>query len=455
MQKLIWTILLVAVCNLLLGQEEYYPDSDLSIVRVEIQPERVTLKPGETVQFSFRAFDAKGEEVPAGFSWAFNGGTLRQNGTYTAGDQPGEYILEAQVSTGVKASAAITIVDITGGASRKVAKVTITPNSVVLWPGERQKFEFAAFNDKGKSLSVGYRISFSGGEMDYQSVYTAGNRPGKYKIRVQTEDGQQSDAEIIIVLQGAVKPTPGTPASSTPAAQSQTSATSAGQTPATSQPADSSDQATAGTSTQPANPTQVDAPTAPETKPIAEPATTKPAATSMAPGKLARFALVPSKIRVRPSGKCKFQLIATDDQGRKVAARISWLYRGGRLDSDGVFTAGIVSGQYPIIATSDTGLVAKALVGIIEGTVPETPYWIELEPPDVTLKPGEQQKFQYKLTDESGNPVQSETIQWDYLGGTFDSATLLYTAGTEIGSFYLEAFITENVRTRAHIEIKP
>ncbi len=558
--KIFFLFLILISCNAYLVAQDF-PDSDASIVQVKIAPSQVTVKPGEKVQFSFHAIDRDGHEIPAAFSWSFSGGTLEQIGPdclYTAGNVPGEYELRAEISTGVYGIARITILDLTPPSAKKVDKIIITPDVVMLKPGQVQKFDFCAYNNLGRKMYTSFKISFGGGQMDGKGNYTAGDRLGKYKLTVRSEDGVQASADIIISHDTPVissnsnpnqeKPQPTTSNAAIPSRieitpkskilmvgescqfkfailnnESQPVAGSlqiytpggtidgegiytAGKTPgdyvihaqtdnkvfaraeikivesipttpdvetpakpvlipqAPKLPTEST-QTTNQVPQTPESPKQIatEQPTSTNdsstginyTTPIAKPESVSSKIETTNPsGKLVKFAITPNRLRLRPGEKRKLYLIATDSQGRRVPTSVEWSYRGGILDNDGTFTAGMVSGQNLIVAQSDQGLTAKAIIAILSESKDEMPYWIELEPNVIKLKPGQKQKFECRLTNDSNKVIKNVDIQYEAMGGEFDPETMIYTAWDESGDYYLEAFVSDNIRMRAHIEIK-
>lgn len=350
-----WMTIIICVVLMLIpiaAQQDVFPDSDRFIVKVEISPAEVTLQPGETAHFSFKGFDAQGYEIPVAFSWSFTGGQLRQDGTYTAGDVPGDFELKAEISTGIFGIAKIKILDVGGANSQKVAKVLVVPASITLKVGEKQKFEFMAQNGAGKKVSCAFRVSYSGGVLENHEgtnyYYTAGARPGQYQIRIQTAEGYTATADITIVPTDANVPTSPTATSpNKPATSPSDSSTLSHEQPTVSAPKDA----------------------------------------------------VPARIEVTPASKvlmpgqtCQFQFAIYNQKGDLIPGAMRVFASGGLVDDHGVYTAGKQPGKYTLAAWIENAgkerIVGRAEIEIVAdaskiaaGTTANT------EPKDVPVAP--------------------------------------------------------------------
>ena len=80
---------------------------DISLVAVG--PEAVELRPGETAQFFAAGYHATGIRLWFMPRWSATGGTVNQQGLYTAGSVPGDYTVTACRITGVCGSATVKI----------------------------------------------------------------------------------------------------------------------------------------------------------------------------------------------------------------------------------------------------------------------------------------------------------------------------------------------------------
>lgn len=592
-------MLLFCLCSLLLSPLalcQITPDSDYSIVAIKIIPQQATMKVGEKVHFQFIGIDGHGNKIPVAFQWRFGGGSLTWDGYYTAGNRPGDYEIEAIIpTTGLSAKAKIHILP-ERNIVRYLDRVEITPNFVTLTPGEKTKFQFAAYDNLGDKMSAAMNMRYSGGEMTATGEYTAGQKPGEYSIEVSTQEGKSATAKIVIAdnsynkssywenksfeekkhhhqhrphishkttisvepaqvsllpnqecnftvtfknefnetvqkeynievgggtltsdgvtytagnVPGDYRYTVKLPTGETgyaditikqaphmkpmqpkPHHHSMQPQTSNAEpvylevTPANIQLKSGEQQdftikaydiyhkptKLSGCSIQfnggtlsPDGKTYTAGPkegkfyyavTMGKLEARANITVINPYAVKLPAdrGKLATLEIDPKKVRVAPSGQCKFKVIAKDKYGNPANASISWSYRGGRMQPDGTFTANYLPSQNLVIARSGD-LEARAIVAIVPENVAINSFlWIELTPMKVKLRPGEQCKIECKITNDDDYPVRPRT-KWECTGGTFDPYTMTYTAGKEHGDFYVEAIVNDYVRARVSIEI--
>jgi hypothetical protein len=76
--------------------------------RIEVNPAQVTLRPGQTQQFSAAGFDQNGEPVAISPAWSATGGTITPGGLFTAGEAGGAYTVQAVVDT-ITGAAGVTV----------------------------------------------------------------------------------------------------------------------------------------------------------------------------------------------------------------------------------------------------------------------------------------------------------------------------------------------------------
>jgi len=80
------------------------------LTQIEIVPDSVTLEPGQNQQFTASGSDAYGNRVDILFLWEATGGTIDQDGLYTAGNEDGQFVVTAtDPVTSLQDQAAVTI----------------------------------------------------------------------------------------------------------------------------------------------------------------------------------------------------------------------------------------------------------------------------------------------------------------------------------------------------------
>lgn len=111
---------------------------------------------------------------------------------------------------------------------------------------------------------------------------------------------------------------------------------------------------------------------------------------------------------------------------------VTWSATGGTIDASGVFTAGDVSGNFVVVATSDAD---PGIADTAEVTV-DASVSVAIDPANVTLGVGTTRQFVAAVTG-TGN----QAVIWSATGGTYTISgdTLTYTAGQVTGSYEVRA----------------
>ncbi len=83
-----------------------------SVAKLVLTPDEISLYPGQKNQFFASAYDADGNKVPCALTWSAEGGDISKDGIYTAGNQPGEFILQITTENNIKAKAKINVINV-------------------------------------------------------------------------------------------------------------------------------------------------------------------------------------------------------------------------------------------------------------------------------------------------------------------------------------------------------
>ncbi len=161
--------------------------------RIALEPASAELKPGQTVRFQAKVFDAVGRGLNLQPQFRADGGVVAADGTFTAGDKPGDrfrvhaYLEDPQLS----ASAEVRILAID-------YRIEVSPSRTVVAPLERVTFKSTLLAD-GKRVDVwpwSFRYEADAGRFE-ESVYRAPEKAGTYEIRVSHEHGKAT-AEVVV-----------------------------------------------------------------------------------------------------------------------------------------------------------------------------------------------------------------------------------------------------------------
>jgi hypothetical protein len=133
---------------------------------LRLSPAESTLQFGETLQFSAQA---PGVENPT-FTWEATGGDIDQDGLFTAGFVPGDFLVTVTLQeTGDSSGASVTI---------EGTAITITPGNITLSPGETAQFSAEVLGPANTNVIW----TAEGGSIDATGLYTAGDSPGDFFV---------------------------------------------------------------------------------------------------------------------------------------------------------------------------------------------------------------------------------------------------------------------------------
>jgi hypothetical protein len=217
--------------------------------RIVVSPDPATVKVGETIAFTAKAYRRNGSKVKKlGLKWSAAGGTVDPAGVFTADSVPGSYSVIATNTAGTVADTAkVTVegttalpgpptppdpgtpvpptpvptppVDTTLVPSPPVPtppgpptpaahpKVILTPASVSLIVGKTKQFKAYGRTASGDSVGIDVTYKVTGGTITKSGLYTAGKQTGTFKV-VATSNGAADTSLVTLMPVPAPSPTP-------------------------------------------------------------------------------------------------------------------------------------------------------------------------------------------------------------------------------------------------------
>jgi hypothetical protein len=154
-----------------------------TLARVVVSPGSVNLPVGGSQAFTATGYDTNGNVMSGlAFTWSASaGGTITQQGVFTAGTVPGIYSNNvAATSSGISGYASVTVT------APILASIVVSPRRVNLQVGGSQAFTATGYDTNGNVMS-GLAFTWSataGGTITQQGVFTAGTVPGNYNNNV-------------------------------------------------------------------------------------------------------------------------------------------------------------------------------------------------------------------------------------------------------------------------------
>ena len=161
---------------------------------IQITPLNADLTVGGSQLYTAEGFDQNGQPMnpPISPYWTTDGGTITQDGEYTAPDQPGDYTVTAEVEGS----------DVTGTAyahvtpaEQQLAEIRITPPTKDMQVGDAQLFTAQGYDQFGNPMnqSITPEWAADGGTINQQGKFTAPDEEANITVTASAE----SDKELV------------------------------------------------------------------------------------------------------------------------------------------------------------------------------------------------------------------------------------------------------------------
>ena len=170
-----------------------------TIVRLAMTPEAATVVQGGTSSFRATATLSDGSTVQTSVRWAATGGTVDTSGMYTAGRTAGAYRVIAAAANGVADTAAVTVT----ATPPVVARVELTPATVVVPPGGSERFTAVGRTSDGTTVAVTPVYVATGGTVSSNGTYSAGQTPGTHRVVATDTVSGKADTSVVTIAASA------------------------------------------------------------------------------------------------------------------------------------------------------------------------------------------------------------------------------------------------------------
>ncbi|BBM82488.1 hypothetical protein [Candidatus Uabimicrobium amorphum] len=354
---------------------------------VEVLPKSAVLSPGQTQQFTLRAYGRDGKLVNVYPSWSATGGVIQPNGVYQAGNITGDYKLNATVEN-FSLNVQIKIRH-----QKRLVRIEIAPSYVKLSPGQTFQFNINGYDQYGKTVPLRkININSTGGRINSKGLYVAGQRSGNFSVEISTPQGLKSVTNIEI------------------GGGSQNTVS-----------ANTTDNTATNNNNQKQN--NMSGGVEGEFGEEADTADENPAI---------KWLTVSPQFAPTSVGKqVQFQAKGYDASGKEVDCDIKWRCTGGKISSDGIFIAGNKPGKYKVQAR--VGKV-KMQANVVVKAAPKAPkkqHRLVVIPPKVVLKAGQRCTFNAQIR---GDLKKAPKLQWSASGGKVNNNGD-FVAGNEPGKY--------------------
>lgn len=182
--------------------------ADTALVQVTEQESQVTaftISPATTIlsieqsrQFSATLSWSDGKVHPVDISWVSGGGTITQNGLYTAGRLAGTFLIVATCGCGVSDTATVNITA-PSAAPVTLTQVSLTPAATQVAPGGSKQFSVSGVWSDGSTAKPAVTYLAEGGTISSAGLFVAASTPGSYKVIATQAGGGPADTATVTV----------------------------------------------------------------------------------------------------------------------------------------------------------------------------------------------------------------------------------------------------------------
>jgi hypothetical protein len=411
------------------------PAAPVTLSALNLVPGTVSLQAGASQQFSINALWSDGGTTLPPVSYSATGGTVDGNGLFVAGGTPGTFrVIVAHTGGTLQDTATVTI---QAPPAVTLTTLILVPGSVSLQTGASQQFAVAGTWSDGSTTTPAVTWTATGGTIDAQGAYTAGNTAGAFRVIARHVASGKADTSNVTVTAPpaatltSLVMTPATVSLNTGATQ-QFSITAQWSDGGTTLPAVSYS-ATGGTIS--AGGLYTAGSTAGTFRVIVTHvasglADTSNVTLSVPAATLTSVSMTPASVSLNSGSTQQFTTTALWSDGSTTVPALTYSATGGTITTGGLYTAGGTAGTYRVIVSAN----GRADTSSVTITVPApTLSSLTMTPASVTLTSGATQQFTVAALWSDGSTT-IPAVTFTATGGTV-IPNGQYTAGSTPGNY--------------------
>ncbi len=327
-------------------------------VSIALSPDAVTLRPGQTQQFSVtRTLSDGSTQTGNAITWTATGGTISPNGLYVAGDTGGEYRTKATSAGGHSDSSSVTI-------TKPVeVSIALSPGAVTLRPGQTQQFSVTrTMSDSSTQAGDSITWTATGGTIGSNGLYVAGATSGTYWAKATSAAGHSDSSKVAITKAVEVSIALSPDSVTLNAGNSQQFSVTRTLSDSSTQPGDSITWTATGGAVSSSG-LYVAGSTAGTYRVKATSAAghSDSSKVTIVAAVLDGLALTPDSVSLAPNGTVQFTATGHFSDGSSGSVSAAFSATGGTVTTTGFYTAPATAGTYRVIATvaafADTSVV--------------------------------------------------------------------------------------------------
>jgi hypothetical protein len=329
--------------------------------------------------------------------------------------------------------------------SQQLTKITVTPNEVTLFAGDKQQFFAEGFDAIGNKIKIEPTWSATGGTINSAGIYTA-TKVGHFTISATVANSAVIGHATLHINPGSVARIDITPSEATIAVGNQQQFRAKGYDGYENEVSIIPNWSTDGggtidedglfTATSVGDYTIIVS--------VTGESTTGTASVHAIPGGLERIEVIPAEATLIAGGQQQFSATGYDAYDNQIPFAPVWFTEAGTIDENGLYYATVV-GDFFVIAVATGGTINDtSMVHVNPGELSK----IEITPTNVSLNFGDSLQFQATGYDAWDNDVSFSPV-WSSDGGTI-TETGLFTA-TEAGDFTIKVSNSDETLTATSV----
>lgn len=166
-----------------------------TVSKLEIAPTKATIGKNKQLQFTAKGYDQHNNQCAFTPTWATNKGIITNDRIFTAPNETGLAIVSVKCNS-LQTDAFVNIVEVVPSLS----KILVFPDSTKIAIGEWQQFYAIGVDQFDSVTTLKPRWSATGGIIDMNGLFIAGNIPGKFKVTV-TDSLAIIKGEAVVIIQ--------------------------------------------------------------------------------------------------------------------------------------------------------------------------------------------------------------------------------------------------------------
>lgn len=167
-------------------------------VRIEVRPALVSLSPGQRQHFQAHALDGSGAQRPFAAQWSTEPGARIDASGLFVSHTPGRYTVVAGDAEGRVVGTAVAIVQ---PARAPLGEIVVRPREVRLVRGDTVQFQALLLDRDGNARQARLLWQARGGQIDQNGLFTAGTKPGRYRITVLDRRSRLQAGAVVEIVQ--------------------------------------------------------------------------------------------------------------------------------------------------------------------------------------------------------------------------------------------------------------